>query len=386
MADTPQPSFEARHNMSLVLLATLMGFCVASAGHAEIFARDGLKIYGDFRARLEADFDSRTADGTPREDRTRLRVRVRLGLDYAASDRFSFGARLRSGSDDSHQSPHVTVVDFDNNETGDAHFNLDKWYAKAKGEKAWGWIGRNSLPLWQQNELLWDDDVTPAGLALGVETTVGGGSKLALNTGYFSLPVGMRDFAGNLGVGQLVLSSGHFTAACGLLAFDANPDDTDGGRLLRGNGRRDYNVWVGSVQTKLAVGSHTLTLGADVMHNSESYSASDPDPFTAANRDQTDGLVLSAELGGSRQQRDWRVAYTYAEIETLAVNASYSEDDWMRWGSAVETRSSDFSGHELRLTYVFDKNTNLVARFYQVNAITTGEDGSRLRLDFNYRF
>ena len=34
--------------------------------------------------------------------------------------------RLRSGSDLSHQSPNITVVDFDDNDTGDADFNLDR--------------------------------------------------------------------------------------------------------------------------------------------------------------------------------------------------------------------------------------------------------------------
>lgn len=367
------------------VLATL-GFLIAAPGAGEIYARGGLKLTGDFRARLEADFDSKRSDGTPREDRDRLRIRLRLGLEYAANEHFSLGLRLRSGSDDSHQSPHVTLVDFDDNDTGDADLNLDRWFAQARGERLWGWAGRNSLPLWKQNELLWDDDVTPVGLALGFERQTEGGGRLAVNTGYFSPPVGMRDFAGELALGQLVYSSRRLTVAGALLAYDADRDDADALRLLRRNGLRDYRLWVGSFQTRLEAHGRSLVLGVDLIHNGEDYPASDPDPFTASHRDQTDGFVLSARLGETRAKGDWRAAYTYAEIEALAVIASYSQDDWMRWGSAVENRGSDFRGHELRFDYVLAKDLTLVSRLYLVESITTSEDGSRFRVDLNYRF
>ncbi len=369
---------------SLSLLVAL-GLLISSAAGAAIFEKNGFKITGDFRARAEADFDSQRASGAERDDRNRIRIRARLGLDYAATEVFSFGLRLRSGSDDSHQSPHITVLDFDDNDTGDADFNFDKWFLKAKSElpsgETWAWIGRNSLPFWKQNELTWDDDVTPAGIGLGFKTAAGKG-RLAVNGGYFSLPVGMQELAGNLATTQLVFSGKSFTVAAGLLDFDANPADADAGRLLRGNGLRDYSIWVGSLQGKLG----KWTLGADVLHNDESYSPNDPDPFTAAHHDQTDGLVLSVKYGGLKAKGDWLAAYTYAEIETFAVNASYAQDDWVRWGSATKTRGSDMEGSELRFAYALERNVNLIARLYLVEAITTREDGSRFRLDFNYKF
>ncbi len=375
-----------RRNLTRVLSAMALGALLAQASQGAIFSRERLRILGDFRTRLESDFDSQRADGRAREDRTRLRVRARLGLDYAASDRWSFALRWRSGTADSHQSPHITVLDFDHNDTGDADFNLDRWYLKRQGKKAWAWIGRNNLPFWKQNELFWDSDVTPAGLGFGFETTVGNSQNLALNAGYFSLPVGLRDFAGNLGVAQLVYASSRLTAAGSLLLFDANSGDANAARLLRGNGLRDYTLWVGCLQLKLKAGSRQLTLGIDGVYNSKDYSAADTDPITAANHDQTTGFVLSAKLGGTREQGDWLAAYYYAEIEALAVNASFSQDDWLRWGSANETRSSDFNGHELRFAYALEKNVKLVARLYLVEAITSSEDGGRFRLDLNYTF
>ena len=160
---------------------------------ADIYKSKTLTVYGDFRARLESDFDSQRANGVARDDRLRTRIRARLGLTYNPNDIFSFGVRMRTGSDDSQQSPHITIIDFDDNDTGDADVNLDKWYLKAKGKNVWGWIGRNSIPFWKQNELVLDDDVTPAGVGAGFKTSVGQNSQLQINTGYFSMPVGMKE-------------------------------------------------------------------------------------------------------------------------------------------------------------------------------------------------
>ena len=362
-------------------LCVALGLAIPVAAGAAIFDKHGFKISGDFRARAEADFDSERASGSERDDRNRLRIRARVGLDYAASNVFSLGLRLRSGSDDSHQSPHITVLDFDDNDTGDADFNFDKWFLNAKGRGAWAWIGRNSLPFWKQNELFWDDDATPAGLGFGFETAAGSG-RLSFSGGYFSLPVGMREFSGTLAAVQAVFAGKRFTVAGGLLDIDADPADDDAARLLRGNGHRDYSIWVGSLQAKRG----EWTLGVDLLHNAESYLPDDPDPFTATHRDQTDGLVLSVRYGGLEAEGDWLAAVYYAEIEAFAVNASYAQDDWVRWGSATETRGSDMEGTELRFAYALEKNVNLVARLYLVEAITTREDGSRFRLDLNYRF
>ncbi len=153
---------------------------------------------------------------------------------------------------------------------------------------------------------------------------------------------------------------------------------------------RDYTIWVGNIQAKWKAGNIPLTLGLDIIHNSEDYSDADIDPFfsvtDAVDPDDTDGYVLSLKAGQLKAAGDWLGAYYYARIETFAVNSSYAQDDWVRWGSATESRGSNMRGHELRLARAFAKNMNLVARLYIVEAITNKEDGNRLRVDFNYKF
>ncbi len=383
MGGNATPLRAVRSLCSLAVIGSLLALTPAMAA-IELDGAGKVKMYGDFRFRLESDWDSQRADGSERDDRDRARIRARLGFTVNPGDNTEFGVRFRTGSDDSHQSPHITIIDFDDNDTGDAHVNLDKWYLKRKGGMVSGWVGRNGFPFWKQNELFWDDDVTPAGIALG-----GGSDEFKINAGYFSLPVGMRQFSGNLGAIQGVLSGSannmDVTAALGFFRFEADNNDVDGALLQAGNGGRDYGIVVANFQAKTKVGGQSLKLGVDYMSNGEDYSATDPDPVTAANRDETDGYVLSVGYGGT-SPGNWLAAYYYANIEKFAVNASYAQDDWMRWGSAVETDASDFKGHELRLGYGLAKNTNLIARLYLVEALTSDQDGNRFRLDFNYKF
>jgi hypothetical protein len=358
-----------------------------------MFETDKFKISADFRLRAEQDWDSQTSSGVDRDDRTRARVRARVGMDYNANENVSFGIRLRSGSDESQQSPHITVVDFTGDDTGDADFNFDKWFLKGKTGNLWGWAGRNSFPFWKPNELFWDDDVTPAGLAAGYKVPVNDDTRVALNAGYFSLPAGMQEFSGNLGAGQIVLNTKiadtGITAAAGLFSFDADEDDVDGAIYLQGNGMRDYTIWVTNVQAKLNAGGKPLAAGADYMHNTEDYDAADLVGASAGVDDgDTDGYVLYARYGSLKSKGEWLAAYYYAHIEQFAVHNSFSQDDWMRWGSATQTRSSNFEGHEFRGAYAFAKNVNLVGRLYLVEAISDNndEDGNRFRLDLNYKF
>ena len=372
----------------------LIGICFAilittllSQQSLALSLTDDVKIYGDFRLRLESDTDSQKSNGTDRDDRDRLRARARVGLTFTPRDDIEIGLRLRSGSDDSHQSPHITLVDFDDNDTGDADFNLDKWYFKYKTGGAAVTAGRSGIAFWKQNEMLFDDDVTP----IGIGYTFGGGS-FGLNAGYYTLPAGMQEFSGNLGTLQVTLKgdlgSSKFSGAMGWVGFDAETGDADAGSYQKSNGMRDYSIF--SVNGQLKFDKYKL--GVDYYHNNEGYSASDSNAFTAYHRDQDTGYVISGAYGGT-SPRSWLFAYYYMHMETFAVNSSFAQDDWVRFGSAVETRASNIKGHEFRVGYGLAKNMNLIFRAYIVDAIeedsataVSKEDGNRIRLDFNYKF
>jgi len=359
-----------------VLLATTLLVLTGAAGVQA--GEDEHRYYGDFRFRLEQDWDSSRSDGSERDDRARARIRLRFGADFTLSDRVTLGFRARTGSKMSQQSAHLTIVDFDGGDRGDAGINLDRWYVRGKsanGRRS-GWVGRNAFPFWKQNELFWDDDVTLVGAAGDARYGLGERGDISIRAGYFALPVGMRDFSGNLGAAQLVYTAAageaNLTAVAGYFEIDANPSDSDAGKLLAGDGARDYGILVGGFQAAFDAGGRPVALGVDLMHNRDASGDSD-------------GHGVSVRYGSTKSKGDWLVGYGYAKIERLAVVGSYAQDDWMRWGSATQTRSSDFEGHEFRVAWAPISRMNLVARFYAVESITTVEDGKRFRIDLNYR-
>jgi hypothetical protein len=114
---------------------------------------------GDFRLRLESDWNSKKANGVKRDSRDRTRVRLRVNSQYKFNGQLTINARIRTGSNDSLQSPHYTIADFNGNDKGEFDLGLDKWFIRYKtlseNTKTSTWLGRNSLSIWKQNEMFW---------------------------------------------------------------------------------------------------------------------------------------------------------------------------------------------------------------------------------------
>ncbi len=330
------------------------------------------------------------SDSTFRDDRARSRIRARAGIKFKPLSGLEFNIRGRTGSNDSQQSPHITIFDLDGNDLGDADFNLDKWYAKASSSGASLWVGRNGIPFWKQNELFWDDDVTVVGFGAQISRKLSDEHKLTFNGGYFGLPLGVQDLSGSAAVAQIVSSHSingiEFNIAGGGIAIRADSDDEDSGSLLNGNGLRDYEILTASIMAKIPSSFGPVTLGFDLFHNVTDYGQSGSDAFAIQNDGEDTGIVLSAALGSLKERGDWLIGYYYARIETLAVNASFAQDDWLRFGSGTQTASSNFSGYEIRLGYAFHEKINLLGRFYDVESLTSPEDGRRARLDLNVKY
>ncbi len=372
------------HPQRLFLVLFLLSFVCAPASAQEA---DGgkLKFSGDFRFRAELDRDSQSSDGSQRDDRDRLRFRARFGVNYQIDQRFSLGLRLRTGSSEATQSPHVTIGD----ELTPKSFSVDKAFAKVGFDGGSLWVGKNSFPFWKQNEHFWDDDATPEGVAGSYTFSIGDGSSLTGTAAYFVLDTPTSNSFGDqakLVAGQLALKSdlggAAVEAAAGYFGFRENPDQPDP-RLQDLN----YSIVVVGAKAKFKVGSRTLEVGADLMANFEDYESS------LFNNDQTTGYMGSVKYGGLSNKGDFLFAYYYAHIEKYAVVARYAQDDWVRWGSSTATRSSNFSGHELRAAVALGSKNNIVARLYLVEGLelesasaAAVEVGVRIRIDWNIGF
>lgn len=368
------------------IICTVCILQTANPAIADIFLDQNKKfrITADVRLRYERDFDTFAADGSERPNRDRLRLRVRFGLTYMPTETISLVTRFRTGSDRNQQSPHITLHDFDDNPTGNKDLLFDIWYLKWSQGNTSVWAGRNGSSFWRQNEMLLDDDISMVGAFLNQKWKNDSGNY-DLNVAYTYLPDGVYRLHGNLLGSQFVygknFSKTQFTAAGGLFWFAGR----EGAENLRNNnGARDYLIWQGSLQGKWDVAKMPLKLGADFLYNSKDYSMDDP--FGFANRNQNSGYVFQIEYGQLSKRNQWLVGFYYSHIETLAVNASYAQDDWWRFGSSDQTDSSDYEGFEIRAGFSPFQNHNILMRFYDVDGIVSPQKGKRFRIDYNVKF
>ena len=352
--------------------------------------------YGDFRLRIEQDWDSRQGDGTELDDRLRLRFRLRGGLLVNLSDRLSARVQVRSGPHKSQQSPHITIYDFDGGASGPWEFNFDYWYASYRTENLEVWAGRNELSFQHQDDLFLIDNVTFAGVGGSYRQGLGGGA-LTLLANYVALPVGMRDFSGTSVIGQVAYERDWETvgimAATGVFASRADPDDPVGEQLLTENNIRDYDLINLQLQLRASAFGHPVRLGASYSHNFQDYSAAPVGSFSEFHQDDRDGYVVEVLWGQSGNANDWQIGYYYSHVEALAANSSYIEDDWARWGTSTQSRLTNMKGSEFRVLYTIGSGQNIFARLFFVDAVDllqpddiALEDGKRFRLEYNIAF
>ncbi len=356
----------------------------------------GIDFFGDFRLRLEQDWDSLKGDGTLRDDRLRLRIRLRGGIGWQINDQWSALVQLRSGPDLSQQSPHITVYDFDDGPTGPYEFNFDHWYVNYQGGGFEGWAGRNELSFWHQDAMFVFDNVTYPGIGGEYAHRAGEGAM----TWFFNLvklPVGMRDFVGEGYIGQVAYfrdyENSGLTLAGGIFATNADPGDPAGDILLTQNNTRDYQILDLQVQYRSQAFGKPYRLGLDLSHNFKNYDNAPPGSFSEYHQDDVNGAVLQVQFGDEGSKGDWLFGYYYAYLEALTVHSSYIQDDWLRWGNANQVRATNMKGSEFRVLYTIKPGMSIFARLFFVDAInllepgdTTKESGNRFRIELNAAF
>jgi len=368
----------------------------ASFALAEDQSNTRYRFFGDIRLRLEQDWDSLKGDGSMRDDRLRARVRLRGGVDYQISDRWSALVQVRTGPHLSQQSPHVTIIDFDGGPTGPAEFNFDHWFVNYESGGFSAWFGRNELSAWHQDDMFVFDNVTFAGAGASYRHDLGSGA-LSWNFNYVALPVGMRDFSGTGAFAQVAYERNQqnsgFTVAGGLFDTNADPDNPNGEILLTENNTRDYRIFDLQLQYRSRALDTPFEIHFDYSRNMENYDGAPVGSFSEFHKDDVDGYVFGVEAGNEGGAGDWRFGYYYAYLEALTVHSSYIQDDWVRWGNSNQVRATNLQGNEFRVLYTIRSNMNIFARLFLVDAVdllergdTTKETGNRFRIDWNVAF
>lgn len=352
---------------------------------------DKIKFNADLRTRTEYDWMNITAAGDTNDNRLRLRTRARFGFTYQYNDKVEFGMRLRAGNAADQQSPHVSFGT--PGESAPIGLAFDKAYIKVNYKGLWATTGKNTYPFYYHNELFWDEDVTPEGIAAGYDWKIGNTTHVKPTVGFFFISSTGKPFdtdvtlkAAQLHV-NVAKNKSEINIASGIFSINDLPNLPDG----TGTFKIDYTMVVSNLKYTYK-SKIPIAITADIMLNLENYT--DSTIIANQHQDQTTGYVVGAELGQLKDKKNYMLGVYYAHIEKYSVVDYFAQDDWLRWGysSASGTRSSNFEGVELRAGYAFGPKFNLLARTYLCNGIVANtpqsdiETANRFRLDLNIAF
>jgi len=352
-----------------------------------------LVFSGDFRFRIEHDWNSVKSNGVLREDRSRMRFRFRIGSVFTLDKYSSFGGRIRTGNLNDQQGPHVTLGG-DKGEFGLVQMGFEKLFYQFNAKNLEGWIGKNTIPLKKLNELFWNDNVYPEGIGLKYKVLEHTGklfNQLSINSGYFIIKSSNQTFNNDsyLLITQFdfKLLKNRVNIFPGLYVFREIGNFPDAKHTFT----LDYSIFHLGCNINLDNNSK-FNLGLELYSNLQDYSNLDSisQPF----KNQKNGIVISAKYGELEKKGDWLFHLYYAHLQKFSIVDYFAQNDWVRWDysniGATGARISNFQGLEFRVGYAFQEHLSLNLRTYFVEElIKTGafkENGNRIRLDMNISF
>lgn len=385
----------ATRTTRLIVTCVLLWNCTNSLVAQQTKAQqilENITLTGDFRFRIEQDWNSRKADGTYRDDKSRLRYRLRFGASYNHKEWAEFGFRLRTGSLNDQQDPHITLGD-KGGEFSTVQVGFEKLWFQAKHKWLTAWVGKNTYPFYKHDELFWNDNVFPEGVAVKTEFPFDEGliSSLSINAGHFIATHSKQSFsADNFFQGlQFIagLADERIHIPVGIFRFNRVPNIPDG------QGTFDISYTILHIAPWVIIAKQPrLSVGFDYFKNFTDLSSNGGIPDNFSN--QTNGFSMNIKLGQLEQKGDWSIELFLAYLQKYSIVDYYAQNDWARWDyseyGAAGSRLSNMKGVNLRFAYALGPNWNVRLQGYLTEQLLAEgeftETGSRVRLDMNIGF
>ena len=334
-----------------------------------------IKLSGDLRYRHDH-LDEQDSSGDWENGVDRERIRARLMLEAVVNDEWDVVLRIASGSD---RCPISTNQDLE-----DAFSKKDIWLdlayfnwhpAAGKGLNILGGKIRNPFYKVGRNELIWDNDLNPEGIA-----------------GQYNKPLTDRDrlFVNGGGFWVDENSAGADTSLWGVQTY-VKYDLGNSDYLLGGASYWDYGNLQGRSDLKSTWGS------SDFFGNTASGGAyaSDYDLFEAfgeyrfkwaqmpmavfaswvrnlvASTSEDTAWLLGATFNKAAEPGSWEFGYDYREVDADAVVGGFAESEFL--DSATDSR-----GHKFCFTHQWAKNLQAKLAYYHLQDTS----GSTRNLDY----
>ena len=344
---------------------------------------ENIKISGDLRYRHESIDEQSSSDWKSGVNRNRLRAR--LGLDAKVNDEWDLGLRIASGVGD----PVSTNQDLDNSISGKklwldrAFFN---WHPAAM--TGFDFVGGkipNPFYAVGKNQLIWDHDLNPEGLAAKYQMSLNDACKLYVNGGGFWVErasyTSLWAIQGYLNHklendGYLIGGAsyynygnieGHgdlYTPWAGGTTAKWFGNTTTGTPAVFAN---DYDIIEGFAEYGFKVDSMPVALFGDYVNN------------TAASKKDA-GWLIGCTLNKTKDPGSWEFRYDYRDLDADAVVGQFNDSDFVGGGT-------NGKGHWFGLTYQVAKNVQAAVTYFLDEKENSYEDEyHRLQVDLMLKF
>lgn len=349
-----------------------------------------VKISGDLRYRHEHIDEQQLGSVRWKDGRDRDRIRARLMLEALLNDEWGLGFRIASGSADPVSK---------NQDLGTSFSSKDIWLdlayfdwhpASVPGLNVYGGKVKNPFYAVGKNQLIWDHDLNPEGIAatyakaLSDRDTLylaGSGFWVGENIAGTSRDVSLwgaqaywKHTIGNpdtLIVGASYFDYGNIKGAANLPSTWSSSTSFLGNTASGGVYASDYDIVevFGEYATK--VGSMPVSVFGDWVKN-----------ISAATSEDT-GWLIGATLNKCKDPGSWEIGYNYRDLEADAVVGALNDSDFIGGGT-------DGKGHVFSAAYQVHKSVQ-AALTYFLNQDTANSqdcelDYHRLMADMLFKF
>ncbi len=357
---------------------------------------ENIKMSGDFRYRHDhtdlKETNGRWADGVDRQ-----RIRARLMLEAIINDDWDLALRIASGSDKSPISTNQDLEDAFSKKDLWLDLAYFTWHPAAHEElKVFGGKMKNAFYRAGKNQLIFDTDLNPEGIAVQHVTSLSEVDQLFLNGGgfwvdeyaggvdtslwgaqaYLKHTIGSPDYLitgvsyydyGNL-EGREALSTTYYSSSKPPIFFgNANHDNIDGDAVYSS----DYDIFEAFGEYGFECCGRPLAVFASWARN------------LVASTSRHTGWLIGGKLNKAKEPGSWEMSYDYRNLEADAVVGGFTESDF--FGSFTNSK-----GHKFGFKYQLAKNLQAGLTYYHLEDIKSSssliQDYRRLQTDLIFKF
>jgi len=334
---------------------------------------ENIKISGDLRYRHEHTDEESSTAGRWENGLDRDRIRARLLFEAIVNEEWDAVFRLAGGNDRSPASANQDLEDAFSQKNfwlDQAYFN---WHpAAAEGLNVIGGKTKNPFFRVGGNQMIWDVDLNPEGIATQIHRTLNNGDQLYFNGGgfwvdevatsadtslwgaqtYLKRDLDTSDYV--LG-GATYLDYGNLEGRTPLNATWGGTASFFGNTSSGGVYKDDYNIVELFGQYGFEYSGLPVAAFGSWVRN------------IAATTSEDTGWIIGAKLNETKEPGSWECSYDYRELDADAVVGGFTESDFVDGNTNVR-------GHKLGFKYQLAKNLLASFDYYYLENTASSRD------------